>query len=318
MDNYLIISIDVEEDMPNWTIEESVTIRNLDGIPRLQDLFDKYGVRPTYLLNYAFASNDKAVKYFREIGDRCEIGAHMHPWNTPPLTPEEATVNEYPSNLPYERQYEKLKTVTEALKEAFGKSPLSYRAGRFGFNDDTKDILMRLGYLVDSSVSPMISWEDDNGPSYLDYRARPFWMTDGDNRLLQVPVSIGLSRNIPEFLEGIYLRIPKFTRIRGLLSRDYLNLLDLIWLYPSVNSEKEMVQLVEVMMKKSINVFNLFFHSSEIKAGESIYARTEEELNNYLRRLDMFLEYAVNKKGMKSVTLSEYREIYLNSPYGNI
>ena len=43
----LIVSIDVEEDMPNWKIENATTIRNLAGVPRLQSLFEKYGVKPT-------------------------------------------------------------------------------------------------------------------------------------------------------------------------------------------------------------------------------------------------------------------------------
>ncbi len=306
-DLYLIVSIDVEEDMPDWKIEPATTIRNLEGIPRLQELFEKYNIRPTYLLNYAFASNEKAVKYFNGISNKCEIGAHMHPWNTPPLTAEESTKNDYPSNLPYERQYEKIKTVTDELTKAFKKSPTSYRAGRFGFNDDTKDMLIRLGYLVDSSISPMVSWKKDKGPSFLNYRAKPFWMGNSGSKILEVPVTIGLSRNLPGLLEKIYLRLPRVTRIRGLLSKDHLNLLDLFWLYPALFSEKDMIALVDVMIKKPVNVFNVFFHSSEIKTGESIYTRTENELKEYYRRLDLFFDYAVNEKEMKSITLSEYR-----------
>ena len=305
--NYLIVSIDVEEDMPNWQIEETTTIRNIKGIPRLQALFDMYGIRPTYLLNYPYASNRDAVEYFNSIKDRCEIGAHMHPWNTPPLTKEEAQINDYPSNLSYERQYEKIKTVTDELTNAFKRAPTSYRAGRFGFNEDTKDILIRLGYSVDSSISPMVSWRSQGGPCFLNYRARPFWLDCAGNRILEIPVTIGLNRKIPDVLEKAYLRIPRFTKIRGLLSKDYLNMLDLVWLYPALFSDKEMISLVDIMMKKRINVFNVFFHSSEIKSGESIYTRTEKELSEYFSRLDLFFDYVVNKKKVKSVTLSEYR-----------
>jgi hypothetical protein len=307
---FLIVSIDVEEDMPNWQIEESITIRNLEGIPRLQELFVKYGVRPTYLLNYAFASNEKAVKYFSDISKKCEIGAHMHPWNTPPLTEDETIKIEYPSNLSYQRQFDKIKTVTEELARAFGSRPVSYRAGKFGFNDDTKDILARLGYLVDTSISPMVSWEDDNGPSFLEYRAQPFWMDVSGRRILEVPVTIGLNRNVSKLLEKVYLRIPKFTRIRGMLSRDYMNILDLIWLYPALFTEKEMMGLVEVMIAKGVNVFNVFFHSSEISPGESIYTKTEDDRRMYLSRLERFLDYAINGMDMRSVTLSEYRNLY--------
>lgn len=310
-DLYLIVSIDVEEDMPHWGIEETTTIRNLEGIPQLQELFDKYNIRPTYLLNYPYVSNGEAVKYFNSIIDKCEIGAHMHPWNTPPLTEEESKKNDYPSNLSYERQYDKIKTVTDALMDAFHKRPTSYRAGRFGFNEDTKDILIRLGYLVDSSISPMVSWRSQSGPCFLNYRAKPFWLNHSMDRILEVPVTIGLNRKVPEIFEKVYLHIPRFTKIRGLLSKDYLNILDLVWLYPALFSEREMVLLTDVMIKKRVNVFNVFFHSSEVKTGESIYTRTEAELKEYFRRLALFFDYAVNEKRMKSVTLSEYRNLHV-------
>lgn len=70
-----------------------------------------------------------------------------------------------------------------------------------------------------------------------------------------------------------------------------------------------MIALVDVMIEKSINVFNVFFHSSEIKAGESIYTKTEDELKKYFERLDIFFNYTINEKKMKSVTLSEYRSL---------
>jgi len=308
--NYLIVSIDVEEDMPNWEIEAATTIRNLEGISRLQGLFDKYGIRPTYLLNYPYACSEDAVNYFKSINDRCEIGTHMHSWNTPPLMEGEEAIIDYQSNLPYEKQAAKIKTVTDKLTEAFGTPPTSFRAGKFGFNDETRDILIELGYIVDTSISPMVSWQKQNGPSFLHYRARPFWMSSSGKRLLEVPVSIGLNRNLPELLHKVYLRIPKITKIRGLLSKDYLNFLDLVWLYPALFSEKEMMALVDVMMKKSMNVFNMFFHSSEIKTGESIYTKTEEDLKKYLERLDIFFNYTINEKCMKSVTLSEYGRVH--------
>ena len=309
-DMYLIISIDVEEDMPNWRIEETLTLRNLEGLPRLQGIFEKYGVRPTYLLNYAYASNAGAVKYFKSIQDKCEIGAHMHPWNTPPLSENEAKINEFPSNLPRERQFEKIKTVTDELAGAFGSRPTSFRAGRFGFSKETNDILLQLGYLVDSSITPMVSWAHLNGPDFQKYPASPFWLNNTGERLLEVPVSIGLNRKIPPVLEKLYMRIPRITRLRGLMSREYLNIIDLIWLYPVLYSEKEMLELVNTMISKSMNVFNVFFHSNEIRPGESIYTKTADDLERFYRRLEVYLDFMVNDKKVKSITLTEYRSLH--------
>jgi hypothetical protein len=312
-DLYLIISIDVEEDMPNWKVEKTLTLRNIRGLPRLQETFDRYGVRPTYLLDYPYAVNAEAVEYFCGIMDKCEIGAHLHPWNTPPLTEDEAGVNEFPSNLTYERQSAKLKTVTDELTKSFGKAPTSYRAGRFGFNRDTNDILEKLGYLVDSSVTPMVSWKNINGPDFTGYPSAPFWLGSGESRLLEIPVTIGLNRKIPAVLEKAYQSIPKFTRLKGLMSRDYLNLLDIIWLYPVLFQENDMLFLVNAMLRRSENVFNVFFHSNEISVGESIYTKTEKDLEEFYRRLEFFLDHMVNEKNAKSVTLTEYRFLHKES-----
>ena len=82
----LVITIDVEED--NWSISRSnLTVENVREINRLQVLFDRYGVKPTYLLSYQVTSCDWAVNILAKIlaEGKCEIGAHLHPWNTPPL-----------------------------------------------------------------------------------------------------------------------------------------------------------------------------------------------------------------------------------------
>ena len=173
-----------------------------------------------------------------------------------------------------------------------------------------KKILERLGYLVDTSITPMVSWKDQNGPSFLDYRANPFWFGDPKSSLLEVPVTIGLTKNISKLFEKIYLNIPKCTRIKGILSKDYLNLIDLVWIYPVLFSEKEMILLVDTLMKKSLSVFNVFFHSSEFKTGESLYSKTDEDVNKYFERLEIFLDYMVNKKNVRSVTLSGYRDLH--------
>ena len=305
-DIYLIISIDVEEDMPYWKIETETTIHNLEGIPKIQRLFDNYNIRPTYLLDYPYVTNENAVEYFKSIIDRCEIGAHMHPWNTPPLTEEESKKIEYPSNLNYQRQYEKIKTVTDELTKAFGRPPASYRAGKFGFNEDTGDILRRLGYLVDSSVTPMVSWENQNGPSFLDYRVEPFLIDHSACEILEVPVTISLNKNLPGILEKVYLSIPKFTKIRGLLSKDYLNIVDLVWLYPVLFTSREMIQLSDVLIKRDVNVLNMFFHSSELVSGESIYHKTEKDVERFFDRLKTYFDYIFSKYSIKAKTLSEY------------
>ena len=97
----LCISIDVESDMPNWVVEPETTLENVRGIPRLQELFDEYGVRPTYLVTYPVADDPECVEIFRRIHEagRCEIGMHCHPWTTPPVGHDERLKACFLSNM---------------------------------------------------------------------------------------------------------------------------------------------------------------------------------------------------------------------------
>ena len=50
----LVVTIDVEED--NWGIYRSkLTVENARKITRLQNLFDRYEIKPTYLVTYQVA-----------------------------------------------------------------------------------------------------------------------------------------------------------------------------------------------------------------------------------------------------------------------
>jgi hypothetical protein len=120
----LIVTIDVEED--NWGIYRSeLTVENVREINRLQVLFDRYGIKPTYLLSYQVALCDRAVNIFAEILGRgkCEIGAHLHPWNRPPLRESLSAKNRMLLNLPYELQAEKL-TILSDQKGFWYKTPM--------------------------------------------------------------------------------------------------------------------------------------------------------------------------------------------------
>ena len=63
----LIITIDTEED--NWGdySRKDFTLKNIERIPALQQLFDDFNVRPTYLINYPVAADKMAISIFKKI-----------------------------------------------------------------------------------------------------------------------------------------------------------------------------------------------------------------------------------------------------------
>ena len=83
----LIVSVDTEED--NWhRSRHDVTTENIQELRPLAAFLGRLGVRPTYFTAYQVAVEHGAADVLREVcdGGRGEIAAHLHPWNTPPLT----------------------------------------------------------------------------------------------------------------------------------------------------------------------------------------------------------------------------------------
>ena len=77
----LAITIDTECDKgPGWRVRQPLGFRNvLEGVPgRLQPIFERWGVKPTYLLSPEVLLHDGCVGLFRGLNDRVELGTHLH------------------------------------------------------------------------------------------------------------------------------------------------------------------------------------------------------------------------------------------------
>jgi hypothetical protein len=300
---FLAVSIDTEEDDWGGYTLDSFSVDNIQRIPRLQDLFDKYGVVPTYLVTYPVATDETSIKILGEIakGGRCEIGTHPHPWNTPPVDEERNERNSFINNLPRELQFRKISTLHETICRNFRITPTSYRSGRWGFNGDVAGNLSRLGYLVDSSIIPYTDWSEYHGPDYTFLSAKPHALSPGScdcepNRypLIEIPPSVGYLQKDQEACNRLYYRILgsplKHLSMIGLLYR--MRLLNREWLSPEKSSGPNMVKLAERMMKNGHQVLNLFFHSSSLLENRSPFVRTGKDAEEFLRRIEMFLAFA--------------------------
>jgi hypothetical protein len=118
---------------------------------------------------------------------RCEIGAHLHPWCTPPLddTPLDDTeasrsTDSFLCNLPVDLQRAKLEKLTDAIAERVGRRPTSFRAGRYGLDAAGARILTELGYEVDSSVIPFTDYSTQGGPDFRRAPFQPYYASDSD------------------------------------------------------------------------------------------------------------------------------------------
>src|SRR5207245_171966 len=101
----VLVGIDTEAD-DQWSAEgrRRMAVSNVERLPPLQELFDGFGVRPTYLVTYEMATRPESAPILGKLcrGGRCEIGAHLHPWSSPPFRPDDLNGHTYPSQLPTE------------------------------------------------------------------------------------------------------------------------------------------------------------------------------------------------------------------------
>jgi hypothetical protein len=309
---YLAITIDVEED--NWSnYDADPAMSNIGKMLELQELFDLYKVKPTYLITYPVATDMKSVALLRKIMEdgRCEIGAHVHPWNTPPFEEGKSVQNTMLFNLDKELQYKKIESLHEKILKNFGVAPVTFRAGRWGFDQTVAENMCKAGYKVDCSVSPFVNWKSYHGPDFSNWtpeiKRLPLEHQEQGDFLLEIPATIGflqpnfkLCNTLFNAVSGSFL---KHFRVIGIL--DKLKMLNKVWLSPEMSDGMEMIRLANRMEKEGYELLNMFFHSSSLKAGLTPFTKSPEDEKIILRRIEDFLENMAIRN-VKPVTLREY------------
>jgi hypothetical protein len=312
----LIVTVDTEED--NWQPRrEKVTVENIRELPRLDALFRQLGIRATYLTTYQVAIHDWAAAMLRELrAGGAEIGAHLHPWNTPPLDEPFLPRNTMLKNLPAPLQAAKLERLTATLRDALGAPPLAFRAGRYGLGPATVAALVRSGYRIDTSVTPFVSWEGfDDGPSFVGAPLAMYRLAGGgdvrvpepDGPLLEIPMSIGYSR--APF--GVWGRIQRLLgarplrplRLAGLASS--VGVVRRIFLSPEMHSVADMLTLTRRLMDQGAQHLHLFFHSPSLRPGLSPYSPDQATVDRLYRRIAGYLEQLARTTALAFVTISE-------------
>lgn len=315
----LILTVDVEEDMPGWAITDPISVSNVAALPRLARVCAELGVPPTYLCTYPVATQPESAAILRELHERggCEIGTHLHAWNTPPFESvpgragDERGHTYYQFELGPKRFRAKLEVLHAAVSALTGEAPRTFRAGRFGIDAATLRELIGMGYEVDTSVTPLDEHRADRGPDFRSapqhpYRpARDDVRREGDLAIVEIPVSVGLTRRLPAALQSAYVHIPKITRMRGLLSRDYLGLVDFAWLYPPRFDLQLMARTASTLVASGIPILNVFLHSSELVPGKSGRVLTSADVERVFERLSGILRYCIEEFDAEPCTLSE-------------
>ena len=313
----LIVSVDTEED--NWRPSRNgVTADNVRQLPRLARFLHGLGVRATYFTTYQVAVQPWAADILREIRDaeQAEIGAHLHPWNTPPMDEAFLPRNTMLKNLSPELQRAKLEGLTATLGEVLGSPPTAFRAGRYGFGPDTATALIRCHYRIDSSVTPFVSWHEvDDGPNFVGAPANIYRLAGGvdvrvpqpDGPLLEVPLSCGYSRS-PFAFWGRLRRLLEAPAVRplhlaGIASR--AGVVRRIMLSPEICSVADMLALSRLLIDRGLRHLHLSWHSPSLHPGLSPFVGTTAELNRFYSAIESYIEGLTSMACVTFATISE-------------
>jgi len=319
MNIQVAITIDTEEDNWGQFNEKAPSIENIYQIPRLQSLFDRFGVKPTYLLTAPVIRDKQSCSIFKKINNdgRCELGLHCHPWNTPPIEEKISDKNSMLCNLNSSLINKKLRYLFTLFEDCFDSLPNSFRAGRWAINQNVVQSLTNLGIHVDTSVSPLVDWSKYYGPDHFFakneaffYIDRNYHFSDAPQDILEIPPTIGFLQGTSSILSLLrYLFAKKaFTKFHlvGLLEK--FNLLNLRWLSPELSNAEDIIKLAQTMIRANRPVLNFTFHSTTLLPGMSPFVKNESDLRHFYASIESFLSYAVEEK-LKFSTLSEISNV---------
>lgn len=292
----LAVVIDTEEEF-DWSqpfSRDNTATRSVAAQSRGQAIFDRFGLVPTYVVDYPVATNPAAVRVLREFQNsgRAEIGAHLHTWVTPPHREEVNTRNSYQCNLPPELKHAKLEALTEAVEAAFDKAPAVFKAGRHGLGPVTARHLVKLGYKIDCSMLPHHDLRADGGPDFTHAPDQPHWLPDVPE-LLEVPVTAGffgaapwLARAAPHLFDNRHAaaaHLPGLLARAGLVARSRLT--------PEGVSAAEQCRLLSSLVRSGRRTFTLVYHSPSLAPGNTPYVRSETDLAHFLATIEEVLRY---------------------------
>ncbi len=310
----LVVVVDTEAEF-DWVRQQPRRAAGVTSVKRQMQtlpMFERYGVRPTFVLDYPVSTTPEGYEFIRELhqSGACEIGAHLQPWDNPPFVEQTTDENSYPGNLPAALEREKLVQLTRVITDNIGVRPRIYKAGRYGVGPATAQILAELGYEIDVSVAPGTDLRHKLGPDFSHCDARPYWF-GADPALLEIPLSIGYTGLLAPSRPMAYVLTMnerlKALHVPGILAR--LGLIERIMLTPEGISFAEQRRLTLALLRKGHRVFSLTYHSPSLAPGNTPYVRTEADLQAFLRRIEQYFEFFTGELGGRAATPFEIKAL---------
>ncbi|MFC1524390.1 polysaccharide deacetylase family protein [Thermodesulfobacteriota bacterium] len=303
----LYITIDTEEDNWDGYAPTDNPVNNILALPKLQRLFDQFGAVPTYLVSYPVVTNDVSFDVLKEImsSGRCELGAHCHPWNTPPFLEKISVSNSMLCNLSADLIEKKISILHQEIVNRFGVTPKSFRSGRWAFNGKVAQALINNGYKIDTSITPFTNWGKYAGPDFSRASAEAYsfdssniFTARDDGLLLEIPPTVGFLQKHQKTCAGIrnWIIDNGIDRYRLLGVLDKFKMVNYRWLSPELNDGPGMISLAKSFIRNGHRFLNMSFHSTTLLPGCTPFVKSEDDLQNFLHDIEIFLEFCANQE----------------------
>ena len=315
----VVLTIDTEADNA-WENHLNPSVANVRELLRLHDLLAKYGAKATCLVTSRVIQDGEAIEVLRHLVESggAEIGAHLHPWESPPFMESglDTQYHAFPHDLPLNVFREKLKRLVEAIGGRCSP-PTCYRGGRWGIAPEHLAVLEQAGFEVDTTVTPLIDWRETkgvptslNGRGGVDFRSAPVSpyhpdysdvTREGGAKIIEVPLTVGLTRSVPPLVRRLYVALPELAH--RVLRKSAL--LRAVWATPAQEDERHLLKMLAVVLRERVPVINMGIHSSELVVGGAPRAQSAEDVARIFGRLEAMLSVLASSGMCRFTTLTD-------------
>lgn len=297
------VSVDTEEEF-DWGggfCRSSHSLSTIAALRGGQRFFEQSGVVPLYYVDAPVAQRAETIEALGDaiVAGRCDIGAHLHPWVTPPYVEATSTYNSFAGNLPAEVEFAKIQHLRDLIRNALGVSAIAYRAGRYGIGANTTGLLARAGFRFDSSVRPLFNYRAEGGPDFTYAPIHPYFMDRG-RRIVELPLTsmyVGWAKRLGAHVCHRMPRVLASAAARtGLVQR--------ISISPEGYPAALATRAIDSAIEMGVRLINISFHSPSLVPGHTPYVRSNSDLDQFYRWFDHIFDHCA-RAGIRAASLSQ-------------
>ena len=277
-------------------------LRNLAFLRRLEFISRRFGLPLTLLATYPVlndqASREILLAWREDHG--AELGAHLHPWNTPPFALREPW---QAWRLPPQALRAKFAHLLHCHHELLGQPARSFRMGRFELLSWLRAEMPACGLRVDSSQVPLHYWGPGGLPFLSPADPYPLAAEAGRPVLWEAPLTVlplwPGSDQAAERLAGGLPQRPARQLLNG------FRYLGAVGVQPTMYSAPVMRLAARLHLARGDRVLTLYLHSSELMPGGSPAYASEQSVQGLLGKMHGFLEWLGRRWHLRGLTLSQ-------------